>query len=159
MKYLKKFNENISIYDQSWEKYLPAEISILAADGKHTFKKGNVMLNANMLQITYNSNEWGSASTLEFDIYISQNGKLRLDIDITFGDAVVSEFYIESPSNVGIIQYTSYHSKFDRSNTVFALEDDSLDQFISFLNKFDSINVKREDFNFLDKQDNYTPNS
>lgn len=154
MRYIKRYNETF-VYDSSWESYLPETITILSSKMRHTFKKGNVMLNANMLQITYESNEWGSASTLEFDIYISQNGSLRLDIDITFGDAVVSEFYIEAPSKVGVTQYTSYHSKFDRNNTVFALTDDSLIDFINFLNKFDGIHVGRKDFNFLDKYDNY----
>ena len=157
MRYLRRFNESF-IYDKKWEEFLPKTLTILASDGSHTFTKGNIMLNANMLQITYNTDEWGSASTLEIDIYISQNGKFRLDIDITFGDSVVSEFYIESPSKVEVILYTSYHSKFDPNNTVFALEDDSLDNFISFLNRFDGISVKREDFKFLDKYDNYVHN-
>ena len=157
MKYLRKFNESF-VYDKKWEKLLPDRMIIDSNKTRHTFQKGNIMLNADMLQITYNSNEWGSASTLEIDIYISQNGKLRLDIDITFGDAVVSEFYIEAPSKVGVTQYTSYHSKFDPNNTVFALEDHSLNNFISFLNRFDGIDVKREDFNFLDKYDNYIQN-
>ena len=67
------------------------------------------------------------------------------------------EFSIESPNKIKVIQYTSYHSKFDRSNTVFALVDDSLQSFINFLNRFDGMKLKREDFKFLDQYDNYTP--
>lgn len=152
MKYLKRFNESY-IYDKSWELLLPNQLTVIK-DGTHSFKKGNIMINANMLQITYSNDEKGYPNTLEFDIYIINNGS-KLDIDITYGDLVVSEFTIESPNKITVDEYTSYHSKFDTSNTVFALDDESLSSFVNFLNKFDGIHVDRKDFNFLDKYDNY----
>ncbi len=125
-----------------------------------------------MIQITYSSvpgdtktsteegEIWGSPDTLEFDIYFNkdESGKIELTIDITYGDAMVCEFSIESPNNIKVIQYTSYHSKFDPSNTVFALVDESLQSFIKFLNKFEGMKLKKEDFKFLDQNDNYSPN-
>lgn len=155
MKYLKRFNES-SIYDKSWEMLLPNQLTIIK-DGNHTFNKGNIMVNADMLQITYSNDDKGYPNTLEFDIYIVDGG-LRLDIDITYGDLVVSEFTINSPNKITIGEYTSYHSKFDPSNTVFALEDRSLQSFISFLNKFKGMKLSTSDFKFLDKNDNYDPN-
>ena len=81
MKYLKRFNENISMYDPEWEKSLPETFSILKGedDGvhKHVYKKGNIMLNSDMVQITYASTNidsqesgeiWGSPDTLEFEV-------------------------------------------------------------------------------------------
>jgi hypothetical protein len=130
------------------------------------------MLHSDMIQITYSSvpgdtktsteegEIWGSPDTLEFDIYFNkdESGKIELTIDITYGDAMVCEFSIESPNNIKVIQYTSYHSKFDPSNTVFALVDESLQSFIKFLNKFEGMKLKKEDFKFLDQNDNYSPN-
>lgn len=153
---LRKFNES-SIYDKSWETLLPEELTLIK-DGEHVFKKGNIMLNADMLQITYSNNEVGYPNTLEFDIYLSNNGSLKLDIDITYGDLVTSEFSIEAPNKVTVGQYTSYHSKFDPSNTVFALSDESLSGFVNFLNRFEGMKLSVSDFKFLDKNDNYNPN-
>ncbi len=65
------------------------------------------------------------------------------------------EFSIEAPNKVKVIQHTTYHSKFDPSNTVFALQDESLNKFINFLNKFPGIKINRYDLRFLDKKDNY----
>lgn len=163
MKHLKRFNENTLVYDPKWEDLLPSELTIIKGyDNEvksHSFKKGNVMLHSDMVQITYEANphEWGYPDTLEIDIYFTQNGKINLDVDITYGDEVASEFSIHPPNEINVIQYTSYHSKFDPSNTVFAFEDDSLDKFIEFLNRFEGVKLSRDDFKFLDKNDNYNP--
>jgi hypothetical protein len=192
MKYLKGFNEDIeatikpngtisanidpktndtnTIYDKRWEIQLP-EFLIINYHGKlFKFKKNNIMLHSDMVQITYastpiNSDEqgeiWGAPDTLEFDIYFAKDNetnKIRLTVDITYGDAMVCEFSVESPNKIKVIEYTSYHSKFDSSNTVFALVDDSLQSFIDFLNRFEGMKLKKEDFKFLDQYDNYQPN-
>ena len=192
MKYLKRFNEDIeatikpngtisanidpktndtnTIYDKRWEIQLP-EFLIINYHGKlFKFKKNNIMLHSDMVQITYastpiNSDEqgeiWGAPDTLEFDIYFAKDNetnKIRLTVDITYGDAMVCEFSVESPNKIKVIEYTSYHSKFDSSNTVFALVDDSLQSFIDFLNRFEGMKLKKEDFKFLDQYDNYQPN-
>ena len=191
MKYLKRFNEDIeatinpngtirpgqnvkdtiidTIYDKRWENELPEFITINYHNNLYKFKKDNIMLHSDMVQITYsstplNSEEseeiWGSPDTLEFDIYFTKDdkdGNITLTVDITYGDAMVCEFTIEKPNKIEVIQYTSYHSKFDPSNTVFALVDESLQSFINFLNKFEGMNLKMSDFKFLDQYDNYTP--
>lgn len=155
-----KISGNI-IYDTDWEKYLPQNLTINNNGVKHSFKKGNVMLVDDLVEITYDSdpeNPWGSPDTLEFDFYFVKDDatkNIRMDIDITYGDLMACEFSIEPPSKVNIIQHTSYNSKFDPSNTVFALEDESLDEFISFLNKFPGVKVTRHDLRFLDKYDNW----
>jgi hypothetical protein len=158
MKYLKSYKifESTIIYDIDWQTILPQEITVLK-DGEHSFKVGNVMKHSDMVQVTYGneSNEWGEPSTLEFDFYFSQNGHMRMDIDITWGDAMACEFYIESPNKVGVIQYTSFGSKTDPSNTIFALDDDSLKSFVEFLNKFDGFRLDVSQFTFLDKNDNF----
>jgi hypothetical protein len=192
MKYLRRFNEDIeatiknsimspnidvktnildTIYDKRWENELSELLTINYHNNLYKFKKSNIMLHSDMIQITYASTPldseeseeiWGSSDTLEFDIYFAKDDKdsnITLTIDITYGDAMVCEFNIEKPNKIKVIQYTSYGSKFDRSNTVFALTDDSLESFIKFLNRFDGMKLKREDFKFLDQYDNYHPKS
>lgn len=181
MKFLRKFNENISIYDKSWQSLLPNEIIVIKGNDKHKFIKGNTMLHSDMLQITYDNNEIDHPNTLEIDIYFvklndkisgdgtiikkfgsiskiepNYTGLLRLDIDITYGDLVACEFSIDKKEGVKVIQTTTYHSKFDTSNTVFAFDDDSLKKFVEFLNRFNhSVKLSISDFKFLDRYDNY----
>mgnify|MGYP000441913077 CR=1 FL=1 len=64
---------------------------------------------------------------------------------------------VEAPNKVKVVEYTSHHSKFDPSKTVFALVDDSLESFVNFLNRFSGMKLKKEDFKFLDQNDNYQP--
>ena len=161
MKYLKRFNEGFeNIYDVVWEKVLPPTLTILK-DGEHTFKVGNIIKDADMVQVTYVNikNEWGVTDTLEFDFYfLKVEDTFKMDIDITWGDLMACEFSVTSPNKVDVIDYTSFHSKTDPSNTVFALEEKSLQNFIDFINKFDGFKVERNQFNFLDSdEDSYYP--
>jgi hypothetical protein len=125
------------------------------------------MINGDMIQIPYTNQDYTMDTdevvpgTLQIDISFANNlntNMLDLNVDITYGDAMASEFQIQG-DKLHVIQYTSFKSKFDPSNTVFAFDDDSLNQFIEFLNQFDGTKVSREQFNFLDKDPNsYTPN-
>ena len=190
MKFLKKFNEMVddiesnipmdSVYSQTsvkqpflkvnkgilygtdWEKELPETMSINYHGEIHNFKKGNIMLLADLVEITYESypeNPWGKPDCLEFDMYFVKDNEInkqRIDIDITYGDLVACEFSIEAPNKINVIQHTTYNSKFDPSNTVFALTDKSLDEFIKFLNKFPKMEITRKDMRFLDQYDNWS---
>lgn len=191
MKYLKRFNEDIeatikpngtisanidvktdasnTIYDERWKSELPEFITINYHGKLYKFKKDNIMLHSDMVQITYASTPmdskesgeiWGTPDTLEFDIYFTKDNetnKVRLTVDITYGDLMACEFTVEAPNKIKVVEYTSYHSKFDPSNTVFALVDESLQSFINFLNRFEGMKLKKEDFKFLDQYDNYQP--
>jgi len=159
MRYIKAFESFTIIYDVDWHSLLPKKMVVLK-DGEHEFVLGNIMKHADMVQVTYENkgDEWGIPETLEFDFYFSQNGHMRIDIDVTWGDSMACEFYIESPGKVGVIEYTSYASKMDPSNTVFALDDDSLNGFVDFLNRFEGFKLDIGQFKFLDKRDDYKPN-
>ena len=182
MKYLRKFNENISVYNKEWEKFLPENMVVLKGQDhgldKWNYKKGNIMLNADMLQISYFIDEWMAPDTLEIDIYMVKDDtyeergdsttiiksgvldyyegtdkiipNLRLTVDITFGDEMACEFTIDRVNGVKLFQDTTYGSKFDPSNTLFALEDESLKDLIKFLNRFNhGVELKLDDFHFL----------
>jgi hypothetical protein len=166
MRFIKTFEQydiGLSFYNKEWEDLLPETITIIKADQKRTFKKGNIMTNANMLQIIYGNDDLvGEPAQIEFDIYYTFNenrNSIKLTVEITHGDQVVSDFTIEPPNKVNVVQYTSYHSKFDPSNTVFALDDSSLQGFVNYLNAFNhGLSLSVNDFKFLDSRDNYNPN-
>lgn len=162
-----KTNHINTIYDKRWEQHLPEYFTINYHGKLFKFKKDNTMLHSDMVQITYASTPidsdeqgeiWGTPDTLEFDIYFAKEDNIVLNVDITYGDAMACEFSVEAPNKVKVVEYTSYHSKFDPSNTVFALVDESLQSFINFLNRFEGMKLKKEDFKFLDQNDNYSPN-
>jgi len=191
MKYLKSFNEMVSdvesdlpkdsvysqptleeplkidnsriIYKPEWESELPEVLSINYHNKVYKFKKGNIMLLGDMVEISYDlldGEVWGAPDTLEFDIYFTKDnnsGNIRINVDITYGDLVACEFSIEKPNKINVIQTTSWGSKFDPSNTVFALTDDSLDEFINFLNMFPDIKLTRNEMKFLDQYKNWFP--
>jgi hypothetical protein len=148
------------MYDVDWHGLLP-QTMVVVKDGVHEFKLGNIMKHSDMVQVTYENkkDEWGVPETLEFDFYFIQNGHMRIDVDVTWGDAMACEFYVEAPSKIGVIQYTSYGSKTDPSNTVFALDDDCLSGLVSFINKFEGFNLSVGQFSFLDKRDNFDPST
>lgn len=163
MRYLRRFNEK-SIYDVDWHDLMPKKMVVIE-EGNHEFTIGNVMKNADMIQVTYENtnNEWGVPETLEFDFYFIDKNSLggqkteKITLDITWGDMMACEITIEQPNKVEVVEYTSYGSKMDPSNTVFALDDESLNGLISALNKFTGIKVDRSQFNFLDAKDNWSP--
>jgi hypothetical protein len=156
-----KMNKNM-IYNSNWEVELPKFISIIDNNKILKFKKGNVMLIADTVQITYDmypGEKWGLPDTLEFDIYFVEDDKskkIRINVDITYGDFMACEFSINPPNKIDIIEHTTYCSKFDPSNTEFSLTDESLDEFIKFLNKINDIQVTKDDMKFLSQYYNKT---
>jgi hypothetical protein len=159
---LKVDNSRI-IYKPEWKSELPEIMSINYHNKIYKFKKGNIMLLGDMVEITYDlldGEVWGAPDTLEFDIYFTKDNNsenLKINVDITYGDLMTCEFSVEKPNKVNVIQTTSWGSKFDPSNTVFALTDDSLDKFINFLNMFPDIKLSRNEMKFLDQYKNWFP--
>ena len=177
-RYIKMYEDfgRISTFDQDIKSFLPEEINIETTYGKHTLKKSDVMLNGDLIQITYYQNTPeenddnvtadGEPDYLCFDIHtIKENDgseangdNLRLNIDMTYGDAMVSEFTIEAPNKVVPHHYTGANSLYD-PKFVFGFDDKSLQAFVDFFNRFsDNYNLTKDDFKFLDKDPNsYKP--
>lgn len=183
MRYLKNFNEHKvspSIYEVDWHQIAPDSLVVIKGDttdingyildsktGKPTnqlcrYKLGNIMSDL-VYQVTYDNDFTipGVPDTLEMDISFVKNedvNKFEMNVEITLGDLISAGFNIISPNIIKPYQYTSYHSKTDPSNTVFAFDEKSIQKLIKFLNTFDAIKVNREDFNFLDNNpNNYYP--
>ena len=105
MKYLKRFNEDIeatikpngtisanidvktdtsnTIYDKRWEEQLPPFITINYHGELYKFKKDNVMLHSDMIQITYSSTPMDSQESGE--IWQWTHKDIRVSPNITFG--------------------------------------------------------------------------
>ena len=168
MKHLKKFYEhNISIFNQDWKKLLPETLSIVTDNGEFTLTKKDLMINGDLLQFAYYQNTPeknggdvladGEPDYLEFDIHVMKKNdgssanpdNLRLDVDITYGDSMVSEFSIEKPNKVDVIHYTGKGSIHD-SKSFFGFTDKSLLDITNFFNTF-GYNLTTKDFLFIDK--------
>lgn len=159
MKYLKKFFEhNVSIFNQDWKEFLPEELEVITDNGSFKLKKKDLILNNDLAQITYYQNVFGEPDYLCFDICMVKNNSghdsnpdsLKLNIDITYGDAMVSEFTIEAPNNVNVIHYTGKGSKLD-SDTFFGFSDKSLTDLVNFFNRF-GYKLSNDNFLFIDKE-------
>ena len=179
MKHLKlyeEFQKRISIFDQDIKSLLPEEMHIENSYGRYMLKKKDIMLNGDLIQIAYHHDNDkldrvevcadGEPDYLCFDIHTMKknaghqaNGdSLRLNVDITYGDAMVSEFTIEAPNKVKAHHYTGIGSMHDKETT-FSFDDDSLQDLVDFFNRFsDSYKLSIKDFKFLDSDPNsYIP--
>lgn len=154
MKHLRIFDQ-YNFYDEKWQQKLPEEFTIIYKDELLTFKKrANPNILPHQIQIKYDQNKWGEPDTLELDIeevFDNNQNKIKLIISITYGDLEVAGFSIEPPNKIPQpFTYTSYGSKFDPSNTIFALTDESLNNFCNYINSFDhGIHINSSDLYFL----------
>ena len=178
MKYLKlyeDFDKRISTFNQDIKSLLPEEVNIETTYGKYTLKKSDVMLNGDLIQIVYHHSTAvttndvsadGEPDHLCIDIHtIKENDgteangdSLRLNIDITYGDAMIFSFTIEAPNKVEPHHYTGIGSMHEEE-TKFHFEDETLEELITFFNRFsDKYNLTKADFKFLDSDPNsYIP--
>lgn len=173
---------NISIFDNKWTKYLPKKLSIVTSNGDFELKMPdkstqsslghatNVTNLSNCIQIAYWHDTVSSESgdvlrdgepdLLEFDItFVKTNtgehsnpDTLKLNIDLSYGDAMVSQFSIENEngnSKVIVGHYTGIGSKFDKE-THFGFTDESLKELVTFFNRF-GYKLTTKDFTFIDK--------
>lgn len=162
MKFIKTFEQyGLSFYDKKWESYLPNKIVVFKDGHSYEFIKRNTLLNADWINITYENHLYGEPNSLMLDVYyifdINTN-HVKLDVDITYGDLMVSEFTIEAPNKIKIGQYTSFDSKFDTSNTEFSLDNNSLNGLLNYFNAFDhGIHLSIEDLKFLSQEQRTDP--
>lgn len=158
-------------------EHLPKKLTIIkGVEGKtliRVFSLGNVMTNANMTQIIYTADKpiFGHPDEMSIDIYYYRNHDIKLTVDIIYGDYMSCEFTLMPPNKINVIQYTSYRSEFDPSNTVFAFDNKTIQDFCFFLNQIKRgdvttdeslsklFNVTPDMLKFLDGADNYDPTS
>lgn len=168
-----------SIFDtEGWEKLLPLELTIKDDSGTWTLTKpksrlktrhaANVTGLMNGVQISYYHNTVelqggdvtadGEPDQLDFDIDVvkvndgtdANSDKMRLDVGITYGDSTVFQFSITSPSDVNVVHYNGYGSKYD-PNSTFAFDDKSVASLVNFFNSW-GFEISTDDFSFMDSK-------
>jgi hypothetical protein len=163
IKTYEQFSEQ-QLLTEEFEKYLPEKLTIVKQIDNEklirdfTISADNIMRHANMTQVTYIADKklYGHPDEMSIDIYYyHMNDKIKLTFDIIYGDFTSSEFSCQPPNEVNVIEYTSYHSKFDPSNTIFALDDKSIQKICDFINEIDGFEISPEHLNFLDVRDNF----
>ena len=142
---VKRFNESVNIYDADIKKIAPKSL-IVKKDGKSLkHSLGNIMKHSDMLQITFDRRhqEMGYPDTLELDMYFTKPSDLKefkIDIDITYGDLMVSEFSILPPRNIHQINDPEVDFCFDKK---------SVDDIVKFINDFTGFDLNKDDLDFL----------
>jgi len=172
MKYLKLFenyvlgNNYITILDEDIEKYLPKKMNIYTmggggdGSGSNVLDLGKITREIDILRVPYSQNTTdkydgdvtvdGDPDILEFDFhFLHKETGLKINVDLTYGDSMVSSFSIEKPNKININHYTGLGSTID-PETHFGLCDNSIEDIVSFLNRF-GFNLVQKDFSFLDK--------
>lgn len=179
MKWLKKFNEsNYSIFDsEGWKKLLPEKLILVTSSGnwelslpKENYGMGhptNITNLMNGLQIAYSQKtptieggnvlKDGEPDQLGIDIDIMKDNDgtsanpdtLKLNVSISYGDAMSAEFVVRKPNNIDVINYNGFNSKLD-PETCFGFEDESIDGLVNFFNSW-GYQLGKSDFTFLDK--------
>lgn len=104
--------------------------------------------------------ENGEPSMLEFDIHFSKIGqsdlydeddRIKLLVDITYGNHMAVEFTLEAPNKINVIHYTSVGSQYD-PDTHWGFTDKSIEDLVKFFNAFNhGIEISSDDLNFLDE--------
>lgn len=172
MRYLKSYESRaygqnyVSILDEDIEKYLPKKINIYTVGaggdggGNYTLELDAVTREIDILRVPYSQNTLedidydvtadGEPDTLQFDIHFMRaDGKQKMNVDVTYGDAMVSSFSIEAPCKIIVNHYTGLGSSID-SDTHFGICDDSLEELVKFFNRF-GFSLDKRDFTFIDK--------
>jgi hypothetical protein len=172
-------SESTSIFEVDWSKFLPETLTIITENGEfeverkpglspgtnHSIDVANLM---NCIQITYAHNTVdseggdvladGEPDQLEFDVTIVKDNdgahanpadKLRLNVELTYGDAMVYHFTIDYPNKVEVIHYTGKGSLYD-GETYFGFSDESLQNIVNFFNSF-GFETSPKDYTFMDK--------
>ena len=162
MRYIKKYNENsVSIFSQEVKNFFPDKIYLATSNGDWEFDKKDLMLNGDLIQMAYyhcpseHSNDVlsdGEPDFLEFDIHTNRNERgIKLLVDITYGDSMVSEFSIEAPNKINVIHYTGINSKYE-PETYFGFTDETINDLVKLFNSFNhGLKLTADDFKFIDK--------
>ena len=163
MRHLKPFNRSrhVSIFNQEVKNFFPDKIYLVTTQGDWVLDKKDLMLNGDLIQMSYYHNPSeksndvlsdGDPAYLEFDIHFNKNERgIKLLVDITYGDAMASEFSIEAPNKINVIHYTGVNSKYD-PKTHFGFTDKTINDLVNLFNSFNhGLKLTPADLKFIDK--------
>ena len=158
-----------SIFDKEvWKKYLPKKLNVVTNNGNFelvfsdiaivgTLNKAQIMYYQNTVEGPGTETKDGEPDTLEFDITLVKDNKgdeanpsnsLRLNVDLTYGDSMMYAFTIDYPNKVNVHHYNGKDSLYD-AGTFFGFSDESLQELVTFFNRF-GFTTTVDDFKFID---------
>jgi GMP synthase-like glutamine amidotransferase len=172
VKYLKLYENRIfgksyvTILDEDIEKFLPQKMDIYTmggggdGGGNYKLELGDVTRETDIIRITYTQNTTeitggdvtadGEPNILEFDIhFIHKDSVLKINVDLSYGDSMVSSFSLEQPNKINVNHYTGLGSHSDPESH-FGLCEESIKELVKFFNRF-GFQIHEKDFSFLDK--------
>jgi hypothetical protein len=159
MKTFEQFDET-ELLGTNWRKILPKRLEVVKEVENKILRRmfilGNVMKNANMTQVLYEAEKslFGHPDEMSIDVYYYEDRRSKMTVDIMYGDLVACEFTVRSPRDVEVIEDTSYGSKFDPSNTIFALSDRTINDLVYFVNQVDGFDISAGQLSFLSMSQN-----
>lgn len=80
--------------------------------------------------------------------FLKNEKKQEINVEITYGDAMMYEFKISKPNKIDVFVYNGYNSKFDPSYE-FTFTEESINQLMELFNRF-GFELTRDRLNFLD---------
>jgi GMP synthase-like glutamine amidotransferase len=162
----------ISIFDkEDWRKYLPQKLKVITNNGHFELEQTDLTINGDKMQIIWyqntvdgpnDANKDGEPDTIQFDVSMVKTNdgteanpdNLKLNIDVTYGDSMASQFTISKPGEITVAHYTGFGSKYDKESE-FGFEDDTIKELVEFFNRF-GFQLDSKDFTFIDKhKDSY----
>jgi GMP synthase-like glutamine amidotransferase len=151
-------NNNMS---EDIKQRLPIRLEVYTDHGSFTYSVGDVTREPDVLRVAYNGSTAdatgevladGEPDFVMFDIHFAMHGdRLKTMVNITYGDAMKSEFSLMPPNKVKVWHYEGVGSMAD-PETHFGFSDRSLKDLVGVFNSFHpSYRFKVGDFKFIDK--------
>lgn len=152
--------KNLEIFNTNVKDLFPEKLFLSTSNGNFELKLCDVEKTFPSIQSSYQHStpiETGDSLTdgepdyLGMDIHFIEEGEmLKLNVDITYGDAMMFSFVLKPENEVKVGHYNGFGSKADPNYEFFFQEDSITD----LLNLFQSLNSQlksqRSNFNFLD---------
>lgn len=153
-------SKKVSMVDPDFKNHVPKKLTIVTSNGEFELELKDCWVQFPKVMLSY----WhstplktgdvladGEPDYLSFDLNFVKNGKnFEINVENTYGDAMMFEYKIKPPNNVSVGHYNGYKSKFDPMY-VFTYTEKSIRDLMDFFNRFTfGLNLTRDRFNFLD---------
>jgi hypothetical protein len=146
--------KGVPVFSTNIKDLLPRVINLKNSNGEYKLELTDCQMVPPKIQVVYHQDTDSTNGEPDYfcmDIHIvNEDGKYCLNIDMTYGDAMMFEFRVVPPNDVDVYHYNGYDSKFDPEYE-FSLTDESIGDLIDLIHQFDfGFSLTRDKFNFLD---------
>lgn len=147
--------------DENIKSRFPKKIEVYTDHGSFSYNIGDVTREGDIVRVAYQGSTYektgdpladGEPDYVNFDIHFIRKGtNLKTIVNITYGDAMVSEFSLETPNKIKVGHYEGIDSK-SSPETHFGFTDSTLNSLVQLFNSFDkNYKFTISDFKFIDK--------